>query len=387
MANSITVAAPPTANAVVTAVLSSMAAQSGVITDYNKGSQIRTISEALGMIQEMQGIISSAEAFQSAVYGAMSAFGVTPDPASAAAGQVIFATSFAANPPTVGASVLIPSGTLVQTISGVQFVTTQTAVLPAGSSSITVPIQAVQTGTGGNVAAGTITQLVSGLSYPLAVSNPYPTSGGAAQETIESTLQRFAAVVAAINGASPVAVANAAIGVTVASTGETVQYATCYEGWIAQMNAGETPTAGYAVYVDNGSGTASQNLLNAVTSTLNGSFPSLPGNRPAGVPYTVNAVVPLAAVVVVSGAPVGSATAASLATQVQSAMTTLFNALQFGQALTEAQVTAAVSNAVGGGVSGLTVTLENSSGATVAQLSPLAYERIILQTLTVNFGS
>ncbi|WP_312283340.1 baseplate J/gp47 family protein [Candidatus Igneacidithiobacillus taiwanensis] len=364
-----------------------MAAQSGVITDYNKGSQIRTISEALGMIQEMQGIISSAEAFQSAVYGAMSAFGVTPNPASAAVGQVIFATSFAANPPTVGVSVLIPSGTLVQTISGVQFVTTQTAVLPAGSSSITVPIQAVQTGTGGNVAAGTITQLVSGLSYPLAVSNPYPTSGGAAQETIESTLQRFAAVVAAINGASPVAVANAAIGVTVASTGETVQYATCYEGWIAQMNAGETPTAGYAVYVDNGSGTASQNLLNAVTSTLNGSFPTLPGNRPAGVPYTVNAVVPLAAVVVVSGTPVGSATAASLTTQVQSAMTTLFNALQFGQALTEAQVTAAVANAVGGGVSGLTVTLENSSGATVAQLSPLAYERIILQTLTVNFGS
>ena len=364
-----------------------MAAQSGVITDYNKGSQIRTLSEALGMIQEMQGIISSAEAFQSAVYGAMSAFGVTPDPASAAVGQVIFATSFAANPPTVGASVLIPSGTLVQTISGVQFVTTQTAVLPAGSSSITVPVQAVQTGTGGNVAAGTITQLVSGLSYPLAVSNPYPTSGGAAQETIESTLQRFAAVVAAINGASPVAVANAAIGVSVVSTGETVQYATCYEGWIAQVNAGETPTAGYAVYVDNGSGTASQNLLNAVTSVLNGSFPSLPGNRPAGVPYTVNAVVPLAAVVVVSGTPVGSATAASLTTQVQSAMTTLFNALQFGQALTEAQVTAAVANAVGGGVSGLTVTLENSSGATVAQLSPLAYERIILQTLTVNFGS
>lgn len=386
--STITVATPPDTNTIATQILAAMAAQSGVLTDYNKGSQIRTLSEAQGMIGEMQGIIAQAEAFQAIVYSGFAAFGITQNPATAAVGQATFATSFASNAPVTNQSVLIPLGTILQTTSGTQFVTSQNAVLPAGSTSINVPIVAVQTGTNGNVAAGAINNIISGLPYPLVVSNTYPTSGGAAAETPQALLARFTAAIAAINGATPVAIANAVIGINDASSGETVKFSTVYEPWIAQMTAGDsTLTPGYDVYVDNGSGSASQGLLNAVTTLLNGSYPNLPGNRPAGVPYTVNAVVPVPATVIVDGTPINSNSASILTTTVQQAMTSLFNTLLFGASLTSAQVNAAVANAVGGGVSGLTVTLENSSGTAVTSLSATAIERIILQTLTINFGA
>jgi len=388
MANLITVASPPDTNTIATQILAAQAAQSGVITDFNKGSQIRTIAESQGMIGEMQGVIAQALAFQTVVYGAFSAFNIYPNPATAAVGQATFATGFSSNAPPTNQSVLIPIGTLLQTISGVQFVTTQNAILPAGSVSINVPIQAVQTGAAGNVSASSINQIVSGLPYPLLVSNLYPTSGGAAAESPQSVLSRFTAAVTSINGATPVAIANAVIGVTVSTTGESVKFSTVYEPWIAQMNSGITPlTPGYDIYVDNGSGSASQSLLDAVQTAINGVYPSEPGNRPAGVPYTVNAVTPLAAIVVVTGMPINASAAAILTTSVQNAMSTLFNTLQFGSQLEESQVTATVANAVGGSVSGLTVVLEDGTGAAVTALTPTSIERVILQTLTINFGA
>ncbi len=390
MANSITVAAPPDTNSIATQILAAMAAQSGVLTDYNKGSQIRTLAEAQGMIGEMQGVIAQAEAFQAIVYSAFSAYNIFPNPASVAVGQVTFATSFAANATAASQSVLIPIGTLVQTTNGVQFVTTQNAILNAGAISINVPVQAVQTGTTGNVSANSINQIISGLPYPLSVSNLYPTSGGAVTESPQSVLSRFTATVAAVNGATPVAIANACIGINVSATGEAVQYSTVYEPWLAQMASGATTlTPGYAVYVDNGSGSATQALIDAVTTVLNGTYPNLPGNRPAGVPYSVNAVVPLGAIVIVSGTPTSTnpSAAASLTSSVQLAVSSLFANPIFGQSLSYSQVNATVANAVAGGVSGLTVTLENTSGASVTTLSPTAIERIVLQSISINFGA
>lgn len=386
-AQTLTVAAPPDAVTIATNILSAQAAQSGVVTDYNRGSQIRTLAEAQGMIGEMQGLISQAQAFQAIVYSAFAAYGISPNPATSAVGQATFATSLGANPPVANVSVPIPAGTVVQTTSGVQFATTQSAVLPAGASSINVPTTAVQNGPGGNIATGSLTQIVSALSYPLVVTNLLPFTGGANIESPVSVLARFTATVAAVNGATPVAIANAAIGVTVASTGESVAYATVVEPWITQMAGGATTfTAGYNVYVDNGSGSASAALLSAVGTALNGAFPTLPGNRPAGVPYTTNAVVPLDAIVVVAGTPLNPANVNTLTTNVQGAMAALFNSLLFGAPLTLAQVTGAVANAVGGGVSGLTITLENGSGTAVNELTSGETERIILQTLTINFG-
>ena len=57
MANSITVPAPPLSPDVSAALLAFMSAQSGVLTDYNVGSQIRTLGEAIGSVVEIEEVV------------------------------------------------------------------------------------------------------------------------------------------------------------------------------------------------------------------------------------------------------------------------------------------------------------------------------------------
>src|ERR1700679_1467018 len=119
-----TVAAAPATVQIVANAIALMAAQSGTPTDYNPGSQVRTLEEAQGSVVEMQATSDAALAFQALTYGAMSLFGISQAVAQPATGVVTFATSFpvSAALPTTQA-VTIPAGTLVQTPGGIQFAT------------------------------------------------------------------------------------------------------------------------------------------------------------------------------------------------------------------------------------------------------------------------
>ena len=90
MSNSITVASPPSTVDSTAAGLAYMAAQSGVETDFNHGSQIRTILEAASAVGEEQGIIAQALAFEAMVYACYEAFDITPFAATPAVGAVTF---------------------------------------------------------------------------------------------------------------------------------------------------------------------------------------------------------------------------------------------------------------------------------------------------------
>jgi hypothetical protein len=87
-----------------------------------------------------------------------------------------------------GASVEIPTGTIVTTSSGVAFATSADALV-LGNGTFVIPVQASQSGTGGNVPANTITvipqstitrlqQANPGVTISLAVTNENPTTGG-----------------------------------------------------------------------------------------------------------------------------------------------------------------------------------------------------------------
>jgi hypothetical protein len=204
-----------------------MAALSGVLTDYNAGSQIRTQSEAIGSVVEQQGIWAQAEAFQALVYSAMSLFGITAGQAVAASGTVTFSTSSTGTPPPATQNVSIPAGTIVQTTGGVQFQTTTAATLSSGLGSIDLPVSAVVAGSAGNVPAGAINTIISGLTYPLFVTNAAATANGADAQSAAQSLALFAAQVASIGLSSPVAIANAAMGVSYGA--ETVQFSTCFD--------------------------------------------------------------------------------------------------------------------------------------------------------------
>jgi len=82
----------------------------------------------------------------------------------------------------------ILASTRVRTPSGVEFQTTEPVVMPrvaagGGPSQVTVPVEAVTPGDGGNVAAGAITSVPSLEAQGVTVSNPEATSGGRYEET------------------------------------------------------------------------------------------------------------------------------------------------------------------------------------------------------------
>lgn len=383
ISQSITVAAPPTVADVAADMSATMAAQSGVQTDFNPGSQYRTNAEALGSVIDMQGIIAQAMAFQALVYSAFAAFKVFPAGAVPAIGQVTFSTSATGTPPPAVASVNISAGTLVSTVGGVQFVTTANATLAIGTTAVTVPIEAAVAGVNGNVAGGSITQIVTGLPYPLFVSNSLPTAGGIDAETAAQTLARFTAVVASLGLSTPVALANAAIGVTASGTAETVRYATVYEPWIAM---GLTGSAGFQLFIDNGAGSASSALIAAVKTLIDGNqLLGLDGYRPAGVPYSVDEVIPLTSSVVVSGMAIAASQATSLEQSAAAAISGYYASLQFGNPAELTQIVATVANSVAYALSSLQVWLLDSSGAQQQVVTPLPYGRMILSNSDVVF--
>lgn len=89
-------------------------------------------------------------------------------------------------------NVQIPAGTVcgIQG-SGKQFVTTQEAVLQAGTLGVNVPAQAAEGGAEYNAAANTITVMINPPQGIAAVTNTLPFSGGGAEESDESLRKRL----------------------------------------------------------------------------------------------------------------------------------------------------------------------------------------------------
>lgn len=376
----ITVAAPPTTAETALDMLQWIFSGTNQVTDYNVGSIVRTYAEAIGANNETESITAQAQALQALVYSAYSAFGISPLVATPSVGSVTFSTlSFSPLPANV--SVLIPSGTIVSTTSNVQFTTTANALLVSGTTSVVVPIQSIQTGALTNVASGTVTILSTALAYPLGVTNVLPTAGGINAETTSQTLSRFTAFVDSLGLCSPIAIASAVIGVSYGQ--ERVQYSTVYEPWVAQAVSGITPlTIGYDVILDNGSGSASSNLISAVTTFLTSG--GIAGYRPAGVPFSVLAVVPTLASVSVSAIALNSSFASAIQTSISQAITTYFNSLLFAQIAEITQLTATIATAVIGQLSSLSISMFDVNGNPQTTITPSVSGRVILQSSSVT---
>ena len=82
----------------------------------------------------------------------------------------------------------IPAGTVVATESSTRFVTLNDTRLPAGIDEfVDVPIEALEAGAQGNVAADTITIVEGSLGLSISVTNPNPLKGGANSQLIGAT--------------------------------------------------------------------------------------------------------------------------------------------------------------------------------------------------------
>lgn len=377
-----TVAAAPTYVETASNLLSLMAALNGTATDYNPGSQIRTLAESLGAVVEQQGVGAQALAMQALVYSAMSLFGITQAQPTAATGVVTFATSLPlSGAPNTTQAIPIVSGTLVQSTGGVQFATTSTVILASGTSTVLAGIVATVPGTIGNATAGAINgQPLTSVGYPVYATNTTPTAGGTDAGSQSSALALFTARIASLGLSSPVAVANAAIGQSV--SGETVKYAAAFEPWIAAGSGAGSGTAGFTLFIDNGTGGASAALLTQVRQWITGNVTTgQSGFRPAGVPFIVSGAVPVFATVAVSGTIYpGLFATGAVVTSLVSNIQSYFTSLGFAPAAAyQPQVAAAVGDAGAGAFSSLTVNLFYSGSMTpVPVVSGAVGTRVIL---------
>jgi len=105
--------------------------------------------------------------------GSAPATGETLIPRQTATGEVAF-TNLTDEPLT------IPLGTVVSTQGDppIRFRTVKAATIPTGPLGATVPVEAIQPGSSGNVAAETIIAIEGPLGLNLAVRNPASTTGG-----------------------------------------------------------------------------------------------------------------------------------------------------------------------------------------------------------------
>jgi hypothetical protein len=166
------------------------------LTDRNPGSVTTTLAEAFArefavLHQQMEAIYQSAFvdlASDSALDHVVALLGLTRRDAKFASGEVFFKRTT----PAPG-DIAIPSGTLVSTIDGVTFETTDRRTLRRGQLSVVVPIRAVAEGVGGKVEPATIQLVLRPIFGVETVVNERATFFARVKETDEELRRRLKA--------------------------------------------------------------------------------------------------------------------------------------------------------------------------------------------------
>jgi uncharacterized phage protein gp47/JayE len=234
--------------------------------------------------------------------------------------------------------VLVPTGTLVQTVGGaVQYRvvpdSTQSAysvsangyVLPAGQTSITATIQSVAVGAASNVLANTLTQFGSSVPGIDLVTNASPITNGIDAESDDDFRARFILYLATLAQATRAAILAAVDGVQ--------------QGLLINLLENQTPTGvpalgSFSVIVDDGSGDPPASLLSSI-------YTAVDSVRAFGVQPFVAAPSQISAVIVLSiHLSGGAVTGPTVNTAVANAIVGMTNELGPGATLYASSVMA-----------------------------------------------
>lgn len=189
-------------------------------------------------------------------------FSLTRLAATYATGSVTFSRY------STSGTALVQPGAQVKTADGTQAftVTTDTTnaawnatlggyYIGSGTPSLTVPVQAVNGGTQGNVAANTITLISSAIPGIDTVTNAASFTNALNAESDTALKARFAAYIQALSKST-----TAALGYAVTSVEQGLSYV---------IQEGVPGTADVTITVDDGSGTPSSGLLSSVSTSVN----------------------------------------------------------------------------------------------------------------------
>ena len=245
------------------------------LTDFNDGSIIMTIFESVARTME-QAYIDTRNGYTNNLRAIpYSVFDFKQKPGQKATVDVAFTRNEALSSVST-----IPSGTRVSNGSLV-FITTSVATIGIGeTTSNSVGAVAESVGLEYNVAEDTITTIESNLSAEIVgVNNPAQAVGGTDAETQTQMLRRFKYYINGLQGSNRYGIMAGVLGV------EGVRSVSIDEHFPPKSNI-----YNFTVYVDDGTGSLTENLKNTVTDLINGTdTEENPGLRAAGLNCEVTA--------------------------------------------------------------------------------------------------
>ena len=232
-----------------------MIARQNKITDFNEGSIIHTILDTFCRIVERVYIAIRSGFNQGLIMLIYSVFKFEKKSGTYASGKVTFSRASALDARTV-----IPSGVKVSG-NGFNFVTTEAGAIEAGAvDSDEITIKAEEAGSDYNLEAGAITSIDSSVPSDIsAVTNKNTITGGTNEETDAEVEERFTKKLAGLSGTNLFGIEDAALSV------DSVRSVSVKNHKPPLKNVYNV-----SVYVDDGSGTASNELLQEVKKAVEG---------------------------------------------------------------------------------------------------------------------
>jgi uncharacterized phage protein gp47/JayE len=367
-----------TFNQIVSNIATAIQASAASALNFTAGSVLRAIAESVsGVVLWLQAIIlqtltlTRAATSQGSDLDTWCAdFGFSRLDARAATGQVTFSRF------TATQQAVVPVNAAVQTADSTQkfFVTTDTTntaynaglggyVLPANTTSVSVPVQAVTPGIAGNVQAASVTVIAKAIPNVDTVTNAAAFLTGLDAESDANFRARFVLYLSSLSKGIKAAIGSAITGVQ-QGLNYTITENQAYNG---------TYSPGYFyVVVDDGTGAASSTLLASVSAAIE-------AVRGFTISYGVFAPSSLTANVSMAITHATGFTHATVVGNVGVALTSFLNSLTLGVSVPYTQL-ASVAYSVAGVQNVTSVTLNGGTADLVANQT----QRVVAGTMTIS---
>lgn len=273
-------------------MLAHLSALTDDITDLTEGAVARSFLETLALeLQRMDYAVYQGvrEGIETGTYKNF-AFGQLPAVPASGTLRYTRASTLVQDTIPVGHTTGVPG-------TARRYQATRAVVMAIGVAVADVPVRAVEAGAVGNTPANTIVEVVDSLGFSVTVANLLPFLSGLDEESADSRRERFRQYIAGLSRGTKVALEFAARSVVLADVDGNVTERVAAVLVREPFLEGPTGLGLVELYVDNGSGTPSQALLDKVEDTLRGTVDTAgviaPGWVAAGIDLNVFGVTPI----------------------------------------------------------------------------------------------
>ena len=298
------------------------------ITDFNDGSVITTLVEAFS--EEIAQIYNRVDSgFKKyLIQLALSVFDFQQKEGLPASVGLTFSRTISTPDP-----VSIPAGTIVSDSAGIYFETTAGGTIPANQTdSNLIQAQAQNNGLEGNVPADTITIITTPVPGVDTVTNPNPSTGGQDDETDFEYATRFSEFLLGLGGTSNYGIITEAKKVDGVRSASTIDHSPPLSGLYH-----------LSLYIDDGTGSASTDLVDAVKSRIYGDGTATnPGKKGGGITMRILAPTKIATDVTIEVEDSGIIAFETVENNVKLAITNYMNSLLIGEEFVLYKMIAAV---------------------------------------------